>query len=226
MEVNGISGVNTPQDVVKLSTTPKKPVVEPKKEEVAIYEKSSKAPKSYKIVKMSKEDRAAIVEKMKEDQKARQKQLMDLVSKMLTGQGKAISIANNDDSLWKILAKGDFTVDALTKKQAQEDISEDGYWGVKQTSQRMFDFALALSGGDKEKMKEMKSAMEKGYKQATAAWGKELPDITKKTMEAANKLFDDYFKSDTAKSVSDQKAMKENAETAMKAQASATRLGE
>ena len=50
--------------------------------------------------------------------------------------------------------------------------SEDGYWGVKQTSQRLFDFASALAGDDVDKMKEMQAAMEKGYKMATKAWGR------------------------------------------------------
>lgn len=32
-------------------------------------------------------------------------------------------------------------------------------------------------------------------KQATKAWGKELPSISRDTMSAANKLFDDYYAS-------------------------------
>jgi hypothetical protein len=86
-------------------------------------------------------------------------------------------------------------VDAATKAQAQEDISEDGYWGVKQTSQRLFDFASALAGDDVEKMKKMQAAMEKGYKLATKSWGKDLPSISSDTINAANKLFEDYYKS-------------------------------
>ena len=76
-----------------------------------------------------------------------------------------------------------------------EDISEKGYWGVEQTSKRMFDFASALAGDDVEKMKEMQKAMEKGYKEATKAWGQKLPEISKKTLDAANKLFEDYYTS-------------------------------
>ena len=30
---------------------------------------------------------------------------------------------------------------------------------------------------------------------ATKAWGRELPSISKDTLDAANKLFDDYYKS-------------------------------
>ena len=87
------------------------------------------------------------------------------------------------------------TVDEETVKKAQEDIAEDGYWGVKQTSQRLFDFASALAGDDVDKMKEMQKAMEKGFKLATGAWGKKLPSICSETMDAANKLFEDYFAS-------------------------------
>lgn len=44
-------------------------------------------------------------------------------------------------------------------------------------------------------MKEMQAAMEKGFKLATKAWGGELPSISRDTMDAANKLFDDYYRS-------------------------------
>lgn len=163
----------------------------------AVYEKgtqeSAKAP--YSINKMSKEDRAALVKQLKADQESRQNSLTNLVSQMLGKQAGTYGIAQGDDSIWKIFADGNFTVDEVAKAQAQEDISEDGYWGVKQTSQRLFDFASALAGDDVDKMQEMQRAMEKGYKQATGAWGKELPDISSKTMEAANKLFEDYYKS-------------------------------
>lgn len=166
----------------------------------AVYEKSTtdvNAKKAtYSINKMSDTDRAALVKQMKADQDARQQNLVSLVTKMMNKQATASSIANNDtDSIWKFLADGNFTVDAATKAQAQEDISEDGYWGVNQTSQRLFDFASALAGDDPEKMKKMQEAMEKGFKQATKSWGKDLPDICQNTLDAANKLFDDYYNS-------------------------------
>lgn len=44
----------------------------------------------------------------------------------------------------EVPCKGDFTVDAATKAQAQKDISEDGYYGVKQTSERLFDLQVPL----------------------------------------------------------------------------------
>lgn len=160
----------------------------------AVYEKSEeKTDKAtYSVHKMSAEDRASLVEQLKADQENRQQQLVDLVQKMMSEQATTYGKATD---MWKFLASGNYTVDAQTKAQAQADIAEDGYYGVKQTSQRLFDFASALAGDDVEKMKEMQKAMEKGFKQATGAWGKELPGICKETMNAANKLFDDYYAS-------------------------------
>ena len=62
-------------------------------------------------------------------------------------------------------------------------------------TERLFDFASALAGDDVEKMKKMQTAMQKGFKQATGAWGKDLPDICQKTLDAANQKFEDYYKS-------------------------------
>ena len=190
--------------------------------QAAVYEKTKKEDTNkepYKSNKMSKEDRAALVKALKEEVEARQKQFLELVKQSLTGQGEKIAIAtDNMDGIWKALAKGNFTVSEEVKKQAQEDISEKGYWGVEATSKRMFEHASALAGDDVEQMKAMQKAMEKGYKEATKAWGKELPDISKKTLEAANKLFEDYYKS---KGVTSEKAMTAQVSSELTAQAAA-----
>lgn len=181
--------------------TPVKQVAPVDSDAAAIYVKSAEEPEkkaTYSVNKMSKEDRAALVEQLKADQAYRQQQLTDIVSKTLSGQAKSFGIAFDNDSVWKMFASGNFTVDAATKAQAQKDIAEDGYWGVKQTSERLFDFASALAGDDVEKMEEMQKAMEKGYKQATGAWGRELPSISKDTFDAANKLFEEYYASKEA----------------------------
>ena len=161
-----------------------------------IYEKSGEKSdnSTYKINKMSAADREKVVSQLKSAAEERQQQLVNLVQKTLSGQVSTYGKATGND-IWKTLASGNFTVDPATKAQAQKDIAEDGYWGVKQTSQRLFDFASALAGDDVDKMKEMQAAMEKGYKMATKAWGKELPGICSETMSAANKLFEDYYKS-------------------------------
>lgn len=160
-----------------------------------VYEKGMNTDDTiYSINKMSQADRAAIVSQMKAAAEERKNQMMDLVQKTLSGQVSSFGKASGDD-FWRTLAAGKFTVDAATRAQAQKDIGEDGYWGVKQTSQRLFDFASALAGDDVDKMKDMQKAMEKGFKMATKTWGRELPEISRNTLDAANKLFKDYYAS-------------------------------
>lgn len=145
------------------------------------------------IKKMSSSERASLVQQLKADQANRQQQLADLVKNMISKQGSTYGQAND---MWRFLASGNFEVDAETKAAAQEAISENGYWGVSQTSQRIFDFAMSLSGGDKEKMKEMQEAFEKGFKEATKAWGKDLPGISGDTYDAVTKKFEDFYNED------------------------------
>lgn len=138
----------------------------------------------------SKSTNPSLVAQLKADSDNRMQQLQSLVSKMFEKQGITIGTA---DDMWKALAGGNFTADADTIAQAKEDISENGYWGVKQTSERIFSFAQALAGDDEEKMTKMKEAFEKGFKEATKTWGKKLPDISQNTRDAVLKKFDDYF---------------------------------
>ncbi len=201
MSVNAVNNTQTGSvydnyDKVGASKTEEKKSSEKTAEQGVLYEKNSSTDKkaTYSVNKMSSEERASLVKQLKADQASRQQQLVSLVHDMLNKQTKTYANAGND-SIWRTLASGNFTVDAATKAQAQSDIAEDGYWGVKQTSQRLFDFASALAGDDVEKMKEMQAAMEKGFKMATKTWGGSLPGICHDTMAAANKLFDDYYAS-------------------------------
>lgn len=191
MSVSGVS--STTSSYANYNTTSAKSkeaeaATDKSQDKAAVYERSSN------ITKMSDSQRASLVKQLQADQEARKSQFTSLVMDMMNQQGGtyAKSLGKNDDSIWKFMASGNFTVDAKTKAEAQSAISEDGYWGVKQTSQRIFDFALALSGGDDDKMDEMLAAFEKGFKQATKAWGSTLPDISQRTYDAVQDLFRNY----------------------------------
>lgn len=160
-------------------------------EEAAVYEHGNTVEKkaTYSINMKSASDRAGIVEVMKQELMNRQNQLSNIVAQMLSGQAGTSKLA---DMFAPDRLKN---VSAADIAQAKEDVSENGYWGVNQTSQRLFDFACALAGDDVDKMKEMQAAMEKGFDQATKAWGQTLPGICGETMDAANKLFEDYYAS-------------------------------
>ena len=135
----------TTKSAEKTSETTKK-AASSKTASGVIYEKSSDSRTDKASNKTtSKTDNAAIVAKLKADAEQRTAQLRSIVEQMMTKQGVAIGTA---DDMWKFLAKGDFTVSADVKAQAQADIADDGYWGVEQTSDRILDFAKALSGDD------------------------------------------------------------------------------
>lgn len=148
-----------------------------------VYEKGTNI--SSKTI-YAKED---VVARLKADADSRTAQLKSLVEKMMSQQGVKIGEA---DDMWKFLASGDYTVTPEVKAQAQADIADDGYWGVEQTSDRIIEFAKALVGDDPDKAESMRAAFEKGFKAATKAWGKDLPDISQKTYDAVMKKFDDW----------------------------------
>ena len=171
------------------------------------------------FAKLSVEDQKAVQETIDAVKEAQTRGLQNMVSRtmsqqigiwqtqsgqsnsvfdLLNASNYSLSISEDqfglNDVSWEQFTSGNFTVDEAAKKEAQEAISEDGYWGVKQTSDRIFKMAVALSGGDEEQMEKMTSAFEKGYEQATKAWGRELPEISKQTREAVLNRFDEYKK--------------------------------
>lgn len=182
MSVNGItSGVSNsyPSTSVSRETASK---TETKKtaDTGVVYEPSSSAKDSSTKVT----DYSSIVASMKKELSSKNEQLQNLVNKLLSNQAKKyISLSD----MFK-----DIQVDEQTKIQAQKDISDDGYWGVEQTSDRLVSMAKALSGGDSSKADAMISAIEKGFDEATKAWGDKLPDICQKTIDAAKQKLQNW----------------------------------
>ncbi len=129
-----------------------------------------------------------LINKLKADAEARTAQLRSLVEQMMMKQS---TVYSNASDIWSFIKSGQYEVDPATKAQAQADIAEDGYWGVNQTSDRIIQFATALTGGDPDKIDEMREAFKKGYAQAEKTWGGELPEISKQTYDAVLKKFDD-----------------------------------
>ena len=169
----------------KTDYTEKKSESSTKTDTGVVYEKSSDQTSGT----VTKKTDYALVNKLKADAEERTSQLRSLVEKMMTKQGVAIGTA---DSMWSFLAKGDFTVDEATRAQAQADIADDGYWGVDQTSDRILDFAKALSGNDPEKADLLLDAFKKVFKEATKSWGQDLPDISQRTYDAVVEKFNKW----------------------------------
>ena len=153
-----------------------------------IYEKSSSSSTSSTKTDYQTQN-AALIAQLKADSDNRIAQLQGIVSQMMTQQGTKIGTA---DDMWKFLASGNYTVSPEVKAQAQADVADDGYWGVDKTSDRIVDFAKALSGNDPSKAEELMDAFKKGFEEATKSWGKTLPDISQRTYDAVIKKFDEW----------------------------------
>jgi len=185
-----VSGVNNYQDPSLYSTAPgqgqsagTEAVAEDNgQDKAAIYEKSGE---TYKVDR--KAVKAAIKEAMDQSERIRQ-----LVEKVLNQQ--ANSALKAEGFQWTKAFFEKLEVDEETRAQAAQEVSEDGYFGVKQTSQRILDFAKAISGGDPSKIDLLRDAVQKGFDAAEKQWGDKLPQISYDTLDAVMKGFDEWAK--------------------------------
>jgi hypothetical protein len=156
-------------------------------------------------------DRTA-VRKIRAQESAYISNLRNLVSQLVnqvnqnnvSGGGNKLSLnPNNVDSFWDVLVdNGDGTFswhpdlsesarNALISK-AQEDIGENGFYGVKQTSQRILDFAKAITGGDPSKIEDMRKYIQQGFDEVERMFGGKLPEISYQTLNAIMKGLDEW----------------------------------
>ncbi len=191
MDIAGLSQVmGANYENAKVGKDTEKKVTNPVKDNkmpesaAAEYEKSEVSEK-----KQTAKYDVATIEKMKAEAEMKTAQLRTLVEKMLLKQGqKFTTLADTFD----MIKEGTIEVDDEVAAEAAKEVADDGYWGVEQTSDRLFSFAKALAGNDPTKADSMLEAMQKGFDEAGKRWGGELPDICQKTLEAAKKKLTDW----------------------------------
>lgn len=105
--------------------------------------------------KASYQPDADAIRQMKAELAQTQTRFLDSVRDMLTKQGVKVA---EGEGIWKQIAEGKFKADPETVANAQKETAEDGYWGVKQTSERFIKYAKALTGGDPAKAEAMREA--------------------------------------------------------------------
>ena len=150
----------------------------------AEYEKSDAA-EAKQTVKYD----AATIEKMKAEAELKTAQLRTLVEKMLLKQGEQFTTL---EDAFDMIKDGTIEVDDETVLEAQKEIADDGYWGVENTSERLFSFAKALAGNDPTKADSMLEALQRGYDEASKIWGGELPELCQKTFETTKQKLCDW----------------------------------
>jgi hypothetical protein len=107
--------------------------------------------------------------------------LRGLVLNILKDQGVAHQIPVNDQEIDLI---------QISQEEAQSLIEDDGYFGVEQTSDRIVDFAVGLSGNDPSRLDAIKQGVEQGFQEALDAFGGWLPDISYATYNTVMEKLD------------------------------------
>lgn len=109
--------------------------------------------------------------------------LRDLFATTLKEQGIATLVATGDSEI---------NLETLSPEEATQLVSDEGYFGVKNTAQRIFDFAVGLSGNDPTRLDAIVAGIADGFAQAEEAWGGTLPEISYATKDAVISMLQDW----------------------------------
>jgi len=170
-----------PENPAKIKADSEKSTV-PKSDTLELGNKGQDSFGTYKI------DRQKL-NALKQDYNKNVESFREMVNAMIEKQGfKA-------DKLMKAMENGEnpvVKVDSETRAKATEAISENGYWGVNKTSERILEFAKTLSGGDSSKIEALRDAFKEGFEKAKEAFGGELPEISQMTYDKVMEGFDSW----------------------------------
>ena len=88
----------------------------------------------------------------------------------------------------------------LSSDEAKDLVSEEGFFGVKNTSDRVAGFVLNFAGDDLDVLQKGRDGVVQGFEEAKKMFGGELPDISYKTQERTLALIDEKMNSLKGKS--------------------------
>lgn len=95
----------------------------------------------------------------------------------------------------------------LNPDEAKQLVSDEGFFGIDKTSQRVSDFVISLAGDDVEALQEARNGIVQGFNEAEKMWGGELPEISYKTQEKTLDIIDkkiaELLKTDSQKEIED-----------------------
>ena len=83
----------------------------------------------------------------------------------------------------------------LTQDEAKDLVSEDGFFGVTQTSDRVSNFVFSFAGDNLDLLQKGRDGIVQGFEEAKKLFGGELPEISYKTQERTLSLIDEKINS-------------------------------
>jgi hypothetical protein len=109
--------------------------------------------------------------------------LQNLVANLLQEQGIDTKVMTGDMEI---------DIATLSPEEAQSLVAEDGYYGVEQTAERIFQFGVGVAGGDPSRLDAIKQGVEQGFQEAKEVFGGWLPDISYDTYDAVMEKLDSW----------------------------------
>ncbi|MBU5676685.1 hypothetical protein KQI88_09660 [Alkaliphilus sp. MSJ-5] len=126
------------------------------------------------------------VAKLKRQSEEAYAHLRGLIEKLLLKQGHSLKTITSEE--W-----AGIQIDEPTRLEAQSMIAPGGPLSAEAVSDRIVDFAKAISGGDVEKLDKLRDAIEEGFKQAESILG-QLPEVSKETYRLVMEKLDKWSK--------------------------------
>lgn len=134
--------------------------------------KKQNSPVTYSNIKGKKGLGSSEVEVLKTQAEQAYENLRNIVEKLILNQSKGYKISTEIEKI---------QLSPEEVEAAKLSVSEEGEYGVKAVSDRLVNFAISVSGGDKSKFAVLVDAINEGFKAAQEAWGGQLPDICNQT---------------------------------------------
>jgi len=78
----------------------------------------------------------------------------------------------------------------LTQGEAKDLVSDGGFFGVDETSQRVTSFVINMTGDNIEALQESRVGLVQGFEEAQKLFGGELPDISVQTQDKTLEIID------------------------------------
>lgn len=108
-------------------------------------------------------------------------------------RGLVLNIFKEQGLEYKIeTTAGEVDLESITPGEAQELVADDGYFGVENTAERIFNFAVGVAGGDITRIDAIKEGVNNGFAEALEAFGGELPEISYDTYDAVINKLDEW----------------------------------
>jgi len=169
------------------------------------FSQKSSGMKSLFTEKLSKDEVSELREQITQNAHAYSQLSLSVQTNILSTQDQFANDYKDFQSFLSGVGYEGKPIAELSKDEVAALVSEDGIFGVTQTSERVANFVINGSGGDESMMRAGREGMIRGFKEAEKMWGGELPEISQKTMSKAIEMVD-MAMNDLGFSILDQEA--------------------